>query len=231
MAKILIVEDDHHVSQTITDWATSVHHCVESVFSGPDGLDRLKFYAYDLAILDWQLPGLTGVEICRQYRRTGGTIPILMLTGQRAIENKEEGFDSGADDYLTKPFELRELAARVQALLRRPSQIVKALQKGQDLSLDYQTFSLVRSGQKVRLLPKEFAILEFLLRHPGQYFTPEQILNHVWGSDSESTIDSLRTCIKRLRQRIDVGDNPAMIVTSRGFGYKLELPVALPDSD
>lgn len=224
MAKILIVEDDLMVAHMVLDWVRSEHHIGEVVHDGLEGRDRLKFYNYDLAILDWQLPGMTGIEICRQYRQEGGSIPILMLTGQNTMDDKETGFDAGADDYLTKPFDLRELRARVRALLRRPSEVVSSLVGSSAVSLDYKGYSLVRNGEKIKLLPKEFAVLEFLLRHPGQFFTPDQILNQVWESDSDSTVDALRACIKRLRQRIDKDGSPSMIQTSRGLGYKFELP-------
>lgn len=227
MAKILIIEDDLVVAQMVRDWLDVEHHVVESVHTGDDGWDRLRFYSFDLAIIDWMLPGLSGVELVRNYRRAGGSMPILMLTGRNKIENKEEGFESGADDYLTKPFDIRELGARVQALLRRPSEIVKPLAGAGQLVLDYKRYALVRDGETIKLLPKEFALLEFLLRHPGRFFTPEQILNHVWQSDSDTTVDSLRTCIKRLRQRIEREGKPPLIQSSRGFGYKLEMP----DSD
>jgi OmpR-family two-component system manganese-sensing response regulator len=224
MAKILIIEDDLMVAQMVLDWLEAQHHLGESVHTGDDGWDRLRFYSYDLVIVDWMLPGLSGVELCRKYRSAGGTIPILMLTGKNKIENKEEGFESGADDYLTKPFDIRELGVRVQALLRRPSEIVKPLAGLGQLVLDYKRYALVRDGETIKLLPKEFALLEFLLRHPGRFFTPEQILNHVWQSDSDTTVDSLRTCIKRLRQRIEREGKPSLIQSSRGFGYKLEMP-------
>ncbi|MBS1956964.1 MAG: response regulator transcription factor [Cyanobacteria bacterium SZAS-4] len=224
MAKILIVEDDLMVAHMVLDWVKSEHHVGEVVHDGLEGHDRLKYYNYDLAILDWQLPGMTGIEICRQYRQEGGSIPILMLTGQNTMDDKEIGFDAGADDYLTKPFDLRELRARVRALLRRPSEVVPALVGSSAVTLDYKGYSLVRDGEKIKLLPKEFAVLEFLLRHPGQFFTPDQILNQVWNSDSDSTVDALRACIKRLRQRIDKDGAPSMIHTSRGLGYKFELP-------
>lgn len=223
MAKVLIVEDDLAVAQMVMDWLTKEHHTTEAVHSGTDGMDRLKFYEYDLAILDWQLPGLSGIEICQAYRHAGGKIPILMLTGQSTLDHKEEGLDAGVDDYLTKPFEPRELAARVRALLRRPSEVVRPLIAGNSLSLDYRDYSLVRNGHKVKLLPKEFAVVEFLLRHPGHYFSPEHLLNHVWETDSESTLDALRSCIKRLRQRIDVDGQPSLIQSARGYGYKIDV--------
>ncbi len=225
MPKILIIEDDPVVAQSILDWAESQHHTAELVETGPDGLDRLKFYSYDMAILDWGLPGMSGLEVLASYRNAGGIqVPILMLTGRGSLSDKEIGLDSGADDYLTKPFDIRELAARIRALLRRPTDIAPTVNGNPRFGLDHHTYSLVRNGEKIKLLPKEFAIVEFLMRHQGQFFAPEQILNHVWESNSESTVSALRTCIKRLRQRIERDNEAPVIVTSRGYGYKLDLP-------
>ncbi|MBY0552406.1 MAG: response regulator transcription factor [Candidatus Obscuribacterales bacterium] len=223
MAKVLLVEDDPAVADTVCEFLRNEHHQVEVVHNGDEGFDMLKHYSFDLAILDWQLPGLAGVEICRGYRTRGGKIPILMLTGQSTIDHKEQGLDAGADDYLTKPFNIRELAARVRALLRRPSDVVQPLVAGSEISLDYRNFTLVRNGQKTKLLPKEFALIEFLLRHPGQFFTPEKLLNHVWESDSEATVGALRTCVKRLRTRIDTKGEPSLIQSHRGYGYKIDI--------
>src|SRR5215471_17746568 len=119
MAKILVVEDDLELSGVIGDWLAAENHSVDIVHNGQEARDRLKHYNYDMAILDWQLPVITGVELCKGYRASGGTMPILMLTGLRAVENRIEGLDAGADDYLMKPFELSELSARMRALLRR----------------------------------------------------------------------------------------------------------------
>ena len=227
MAKFLVVEDDPLVAQTVLDWLESEHHVGELAEDGPEGMDRLKLYLYDIAILDWQLPGITGLEICRAYRRQGGKTPILMLTGQSAIADKEAGLDAGADDYLTKPFHIRELAARVRALLRRPFDMVPSIQtEDGELRLDQKDFSLVYRQKKLVLQPKEFAVLDFLLRHQGQYFSAEQILNRVWKSESESTLDALRSCIKRLRQRIREESLPSFIQSARSYGYKFEFNAA-----
>ena len=123
MAKVLIVEDDKQLSALIVDWLTGEKYATEAVYKGTDGLERLKFYKYDVVILDWDLPGLSGVEVCRQFREEGGTTPILMLTGKKEITDKAQGLDSGADDYLTKPFDVIELSARLRALLRRPKRM------------------------------------------------------------------------------------------------------------
>ncbi len=224
MAKILIAEDDKMTANMISELVKSLGHTSEVVYNGDDSLDRLKFYDFDLAILDWQMPGMSGVEVCKTYRQSGGRAPILMLTGKGNISDKEQGFFSGADDYLTKPFDVRELSARIKALLRRPADYVEPAEcNDAGIALDFQHHCLVVDGKSITLLPKEFAVLEFLLRHPDQFFTPEVLLNKVWSSESDATLDALRTCIKRIRKKVDPDDGPSLIATVRGYGYKLDL--------
>jgi len=183
----------------------------------------LKFYQYDVVILDWQLPGMTGIEVIREYRSFGGKTPVLMLTGKSAIPEKEEGFDSGVDDYLTKPFHMKELSARLRALLRRPDTLVsEALQIGA-LKMDRRTHVVLLDGKEVDLKPTEYALLEFLMRHPGQVFAPEALLDRVWSSQSDASVDALTTCIKRLRKKISSEGQESIIKTIYGVGYKLEL--------
>lgn len=226
MAKILVVEDDIMTAKMIRDLVESFGHICEVVYNGTDGLDRLKFYDFDLAVLDWQLPGTAGVDVCRLFREGGGKTPILMLTGMHSISDKEQGFGSGADDYLTKPFDVRELSMRIQALLRRPADYITAANSTEHgFSLDYQSFTLIKNGERIPLLPREFAVLEFLFRHPNQYFTPEVLLNKVWPSESDSTLEALRTCIKRIRKKVDAEEGPSIISTARGYGYKLDITV------
>lgn len=224
MAKILIVEDDIMTANMIRDLVESFGHTGDIVYNGRDGLDRLTHYQYDLAVLDWQMSGLSGVEVLKSFREKGGRTPVLMLTGKGTIHDKEQGFGSGADDYLTKPFDVRELLMRIQALLRRPRDFVEpTVANTQGFALDYQNHALVRSGERIPLLPKEFAVLEFLFRHPNQFFTPEDLLNKVWSSESDSTLEALRSCIKRIRKKVDRDDEPSLISTVRGYGYKLEV--------
>lgn len=221
MAKILLVEDDKDLTVIIEDSLTLQKHLVEVVHTGAEGRERLLFFEFDLVILDWQLPGLSGVEICKEYRSRGGTTPIIMLTGKGAIQEKEFGLDAGADDYVTKPFEMRELHARVRALLRRPTGYTDNVLKAGDLMLEPGIFRVTRGETEIRLLPKEFALLEFFMRHKGQSFTAEAVLNRVWPSDSESTPESFRTCLKRLRQKIDVAGQPSVVEHVHGLGYRI----------
>lgn len=222
MAKILIVEDDLDVAGMIEDWLVHQEkHVVEKVATGSDAADRLKFYHYDLIVLDWELPDLSGIEILKRYRSADGMVPILMLTGKSAIDEKELGLDSGADDYLTKPFEGKELSARIRALLRRSSGRATNTLKAQDVLLDPVSRAVTKAGQPIELLPKEFALLEFFLRHPDEVFSLEALLDRVWKSESDSSPDTVRTTIQRLRKKIDREGEPSLIGTIHRVGYHL----------
>lgn len=230
MAKILIVEDDVQLAEIIGRWLTNEHHVAELVADGDDALSRLKIYSYELIILDWQLPGTSGLEILSQFRAAGGNTPILMLTGKRTIEDKMLGLDSGADDYLTKPFHGKELTARVRALLRRPVSVLDNILKVGDIELDNQTYKALRGGADLKLVPKEFALLQFLMRHPGRYFTSDKLLSEVWPSDSEASTDALTTCLKRLRRKLDPEGQESVIKNVHGMGYALIIgPVEGPE--
>lgn len=221
MQKILIIEDDEGMSATMQDWLRMENYAVEAVIDGLEGLHRLKVYQYDVIIMDWGLPKLSGIEVCKEYRNRGGVAPILMLTGKTAVEEKTEGLDSGADDYLTKPFHLAELSARIRALLRRPaaSYAGTTLQVG-DLMLDSTAFRVVRGGDEVPMARKEFALLEFFMRHPNQVFSPEALIDRVWANDTEASPDIIRSYIKKLRKKIDTPDGESLIRNVQGVGYK-----------
>lgn len=222
MSKLLIVEDDQDLLVLIRDLMKREGHIVDLARNGTEAEAALKIYVYDLVILDWMLPDVAGIDVCKQYRAKGGLANILMLTGKKAVEDKEAGLDAGADDYLTKPFHPKELSARVRALLRRPKQIAGAQIAIGDLKLDTRTSQVSRNGQSIPLVPKEYSLLEFLCRHKNQSFTAEAILERVWGSDSAASIDTVRTHIKTLRRKIDGDGSDSMIRTVRGQGYKIE---------
>lgn len=226
MAKVLIVEDDKHLSGLVVDWLTAEKYATEAVYKGTDGLERLKFYKYDVVILDWEMPGMTGPEVCKQFRDDGGTTPILMLTGKREIEEKAEGLDSGADDYLTKPFDMKELSARLRALLRRSSTINKTLLKAGNLSLDPVSRKVLLFDKEVDLQPKEYSLLEFLLRHPNQPFNAEAIMDRVWTANSDAAPDTVRLHVMRLRNKIDEPGKESIIRTLHRVGYMLVPPEA-----
>ena len=220
MAKILLVEDDLDLAQMVVEWLTFEHHSVELVADGQEGMDRLRLCQYDAVILDWGLPQMSGTEILRAYRAEGGNTPIIMLTGKGSVSEKETGLDSGADDYLTKPFNMKELSARMRALLRRSSGLATNVLRVGDLVVDPSKYK-VSNGVDIQLLPREFALLEFFMRHPDEVFSGDALLQRVWHSESEATSEAIRTCIKRLRQKIDKDDNDSIIQTIPRVGYKL----------
>lgn len=220
MAKILLVEDDEDLCVTICDRLKAEQHMVEVVHSGREGADRLRLYSYDFVILDWNLPGMTGPEVCRDHRNHGGSTPILMLTGRAEVQDKESGLDAGADDYLTKPFSTRELAARIRAILRRPQVVQDETLEEGNVVINTVKHTVTVAGKSVHLHPKEFAILELLLKHKSQVFSTDVLLDRLWNSESDATVDSVRTTIKRLRQKIDT-DGESLIKTVHGVGYKI----------
>jgi DNA-binding response OmpR family regulator len=224
MAKILLVEDDPELCEMFTKWFAT-EHVVEIARDGATGLDLLKFYDFDLAVLDWELPGLSGPEICNAYRQGGGKTPILMLTGKSTIDEKERGFDVGADDYLTKPFHPRELTLRLKALLKRPAGRIERVLQAQDVELDTETHIVRKVGKQVHLMPREFALLEFLMKHPDQPFSADALLNRVWPSDSDVSTESIKTYISKLRRKLEAPEGPALIGTVHGVGYKLQKTV------
>ncbi len=221
MAKILIVEDDLRLAENIGKWLVLEKHVVEHLEDGQEATDHLRFYPYDLIILDWGLPGVSGIEVLRQYRSHGGIAPVLMLTGRKEVDEKEKGLDAGADDYLTKPFHMRELGARVRALLRRPPEHPGQTLRFGDLTLDTVNHRVMKGDQEIELLPKEFALLQFLMRHPGQVFSPEAIVDRVWASISEVSPESVRTYVTRLRSKIGSAGEESVIKNIHGVGYRL----------
>lgn len=224
MSKILLVEDEADLSGPISDKLTREKHVVQVVANGDEALECLRLYQYDLIILDWMLPGASGLDICRKFRSKKGTTPILMLTARSSLEDKEAGLDCGADDYLTKPFYLRELLARVRAILRRPAQTPGTVITIGCLTLDPLAKTVTKNDKPLHLLPKEYALLEFFMRHNNQVFSAEALVDRVWPSDSLMLPDTVRTYIKNLRKKIDRPNVPSMISTIHGMGYKLEAP-------
>lgn len=220
MAKILIVEDDLALANIVHDWLKKENHVVDRVADGNDGLERLQSYDYDLVILDIDLPGLTGYEVCRRFRRSGGKCGVIMLTGRGAVDDKEAGLDSGADDYLTKPFHPRELSARIRSLLRRsPVAALENIITRGDVVMDVKRLKVTRSEKEIQLNPMEFSLLEFFMRNPGQYFSQEALLNRVWSSTSEASPDTVRFHIAKLRSKLDRQGEESLIKTQHKIGY------------
>ncbi len=222
MAKILLVEDDQDLAALVRQVLAVDRHTIESVDNGKDAVEMLRLHPYDLVILDWMLPGVAGPDVIKQYRDRGGSAPILMLTAKSAPEEKEIGLDTGADDYVTKPFNHKEFAARVRALLRRPQAVAShSLQVG-DISLDPKNCRVSKNGTDIHLLPKEFSLLELFMRYPNQVFSAEALLERVWDSESSASMDTVRTYIKTLRKKIDDKDKASAIRTVHGIGYCMD---------
>lgn len=222
MAKILVVEDNKEIQEILSFALQAKGYSVQKCFSGKEAISCLQVYKYDLVILDWMMPEITGLDVLKHYRGRGGKTPVLMLTAKTSVDDKELGLDQGADDYLTKPFEIKEFLARVRALLRRPSgSLAGTTLTAGVLSLDPATCQVTRSGKEIHLRPKLYSLLEFLMRHPNQVFSGEAILERVWTDDSMASSETVRTHIKLLRQAIDGESDTSLVRTIRNRGYML----------
>jgi DNA-binding response OmpR family regulator len=223
MAKILVVDDHKDFADTLKDWLEAEQHHVDAVYTSKDALGYLESFEYDILLLDWNLPEMSGVQLCKQYRASGGNAYVIMCTGMTATDSKIQGLDSGADDYIAKPFEIPELVARVRALMRRPLSYRGNVRQVGDLKIDTKSRVVTNGGAELDLKPLEFSVLEYFMQHPRQVISPETLLKRVWDSDSSASIDSVYTCINRLRKKLNDADKEAVIKTVRGYGYKLDL--------
>jgi DNA-binding response OmpR family regulator len=221
---ILVVEDQQRLATLLRRVLTEERHAVDVANDGARGVDLAASDTYDLVILDRMLPEMDGLEVCQEMRVSGVQTPVLMLTARGSVEDRVEGLNAGADDYLVKPFAMEELLARVNALLRRRDREIESSTElsVSDLSLDLIRHE-VRRGQKViELTAKEFSLLEYLMRHPGQVLTRTQITDHVWRYDLDALSNVVDTYIHYLRDKIDRGFSRRLIKTVRGVGYKIE---------
>ncbi len=227
MAKILIVEDEIDVSFLLKLELEGEGYIVELAEDGSLAWELMSAYEYDVIILDWQVPGFSGIELCAKLRQNETQkhkalpTPVLMLTGRGSIADKTCGLDTGADDYLTKPFDTREVAARVRALLRRFGGTGTNHVVCGDLQFDLKSKTFSIAGEAVKLLPKEQALIEFLMRNPNEVFSPEALLERVWHSDSQVAIGTVYTTMKTLRKKIAEIKASCPIETVHGLGYKL----------
>lgn len=220
MAKILYVEDDTDLAERITQWLTEVEkHLVEHVDTGAAALERMEYFKYELIILDVGLPDTSGIEVLKEFRKRGGVTPVLVLTGQDKINQKIEGLDAGADDYLTKPFHVQELTARLRSLLRRPREFTGDQISVGEVEIDTGSRSVSVHGQAVTLKPREFVLLEFLMRHQNKVISPDDILQNVWSSDSDATSETIYTHVKNLRKKLASHGAETFIRTVHGAGY------------
>lgn len=223
MAKILVVDDDKSLALQIADALLGKDHLADLAHDGAVARAYLAAAQYDLLVLDWQLPDTSGPEICRMVRASAAPdVPILFLTAMAEIENKIQGFESGADDYLTKPFHMAELMLRVDAILKRPGVRHANELKVRDIVLDLTRHEAFQGGTKLDLYPQEFALLEFLISHPNQIFSADDLLRRLWSTDSQSSIETVRVTLMRIRQKLKQSESKPLIVTLRNIGYRLE---------
>jgi DNA-binding response OmpR family regulator len=221
---ILVVEDEQHLAYLLRRVLLEERHTVDLAHDGHAGLDLALSDTYDAIILDLMLPGINGLEVCRQMRAEHLITPVLMLTARGAVEDRVTGLNVGADDYLTKPFAMEELLARINALLRRRDRHfaeTPRLAVG-DLTLDMVRHEARRAGRVIELTAKEFALLEYLMRHAGQVLSRTQIVDAVWRYDMEALSNVVDIYIHYLRDKIDQGFSHPLIKTVRGVGYKIE---------
>lgn len=223
--KILVIEDEHKIANSIKIGLLQEAFSVDLAFDGWQGFDLAASEHYDVIILDLMLPQLDGLTLCQKLRTEENIhTPILMLTARGEIDDKVRGLNSGADDYLAKPFAFSELLARIKALSRRPKQTLNPVLTAADLTLNTLTFEVYRQNKLIRLSKTEFALLEYLLRHQGKVLTKNQIINQVWSYDADILPNTVEVYIGYLRSKIDkpFPKSPALIKTSRGFGYKID---------
>ena len=219
--RILLVEDERNVAAFIKKGLEEEFYSVDVAEDGSEGLLMGTSSDYDLIILDVMLPGMNGIEICKKIRERDRRVPILMLTAVDSVESKVQGLESGADDYLTKPFEFSELLARIKALLRRAPDIVNELTID-NLRIDLLSRRVFRGGREITLTPKEFSLLEYLLRNNGRVLSRTQIIENVWGYNFDPGSNVVDVHIKFLREKIDSDTEKKLIHTIRGAGYILK---------
>lgn len=222
--KILVVEDEKRIARYIKQGLEMHHHVVDIVYDGETGYDMASTEQYDILILDRMLPGMDGLDLCAKIRADGKTVKILMLTAKTEVEDRVDGLESGADDYLIKPFAFAELVARIHALSRRPDSTVQDVLQVRDLTLDPQTYEVRRESKTIHLTHKEFVLLEFLMRNKGHVYTKEQLAEQVWSFDADILPNTAQVYLGYLRKKIDrpFHDKKPLIHTVNGFGYRLE---------
>ena len=220
--KILLVEDDRRAGEYLAKGLRELGHVIEQAFDGDSGLKAAEGGRYDVLVLDRMLPKLDGLEIVRQLRAAGNSVPILILSALDEVDERVQGLRAGGDDYLAKPYHLEELAARLDALARRQSEAGPAGKlKVVDLELDTRTRRVTRAGRKIDLTTREFQLLEFLMRHAGQVVTRTMILEGVWDYHFDPKTNVIDVHISRLRQAVDKGFERQLLHTVRGAGYTL----------
>jgi two-component system, OmpR family, response regulator len=222
--KILVIEDEHKIANSIKKGLEQESFVVDLAYDGIEGYDLASGEEYDVIVLDLMLPGMNGIKICQKLRQEKNHTPIIVLTAKGELDDKILGLNTGADDYLVKPFAFGELVARIRALARRPNNSLGSILELDDLTLNSLTYEVKRGNHQVNLSKKEFELLEYLLRHQNNILTKDQIINHVWSYEADILPNTVEVYIGYLRNKIDkpFPKKKALIHTIRGFGYKLE---------
>jgi DNA-binding response OmpR family regulator len=222
--RVLLVEDDDRLASSVANQLRQAGFAVDIVARGEDALRESAISPYDAIVLDLQLPDLDGVEICRRLRERGTPVRIIMATARDGVADRITGLDTGADDYLVKPYSVRELIARLRALLRRPEAALPTVYRVADLELDTATRVARRGERTIDLTTKEFVVLEYMMRNAGRVLTREQISEHAWDANYDPFSNIIDVYVARLRRKVDAPGEPALIETVRGAGYKLATP-------
>ena len=218
---ILVVEDEYKITRFIQRGLEMEHYTVDVAYDGEEALNKLGVNDYDLIILDLMLPKKDGIEVCKEIRERKIDAPIIMLTARDTIEDRIKGLDQGADDYVVKPFAFGELLARIRALLRREKTVKRSVLEVADLVLDPATHEVTRSGKPVPLTSKEYRLLDYFMRRPGQVCTRTMIGEHIWGYNFVDSSNVIDVSVSNLRRKVDEGFSLQLIKTVRNVGYKI----------
>jgi DNA-binding response OmpR family regulator len=224
--RILVVEDEHRLAGVLKRGLEEHGYAVDVAYDGEEGLGLAELEPYDLIVLDVLLPKLDGRTVCRRLRAQRQNVPVLMLTARDTVDHRVEGLDSGADDYLTKPFAFRELLARIRALLRRTALSKDPILRVADIELDTVTHKVRRAGTPVELTSKEYTVLEYFLRNPNRVLTRTQIAEHVWDYNFVAMSNVVDVYVRYLRRKLGDDQEPRLLRTVRGSGYQLSVPTS-----
>jgi DNA-binding response OmpR family regulator len=219
--RILVAEDDRPVASFLKKGLEAEHYAVDVAPDGPEALYLAEEYDYDLLVLDLMLPRMDGLQVLKQIRTKKKPLPVLVLTGRTRVEDRVKGLDLGADDYLTKPFAFREFAARVRALLRRGTRPPEFTLQVEDLEMNRVERTVRRGERRIELTPKEFALLEYLMRNAGRSVSRPMIIEHVWNFSFDTMTNVVDVYINYLRKKVDDGNERKLIHTARGVGYRI----------
>ena len=217
--KILVVEDERDLNRIITKHLKKNNYSVDSCFDGQEALDFISYSEYDLIITDIMMPNVDGYEFIDKLRANKNNTPVIMLTAKDTLEDKIVGLDSGADDYIVKPFEFDELLARIRVLMRRNYGLATNIIQIEEVTLDLAKKQVTKSGEIIDLTGKEYEVLEYFMKNKGSILSRDQILNHVWDYEYEGASNIVDVIIKNIRKKLDRGEGNTIIYTKRGLGY------------